>query len=121
MERMNKANFWDKLETEYPEQMGDFKKYIDEYKRREDWANLFPGRIIYGDDDVMGKYRQVIPVKFHDLPNAMQIGIFIQYTIENGDAAFMENPSNMQDYQNGILKWFFVEKSLSDREKSSTL
>lgn len=114
MEKMTKSGFWDQIERDFPELMADFKSWVDEWKRRVDWEHLFPFQLVGRTDDIMGKYYEQYPLKFHHLPNAMQIGIFIQYTIERGGASFFGNYWNMEDHVNGVRAWFHEEKRLAD-------
>lgn len=71
MERLTKENFWNDLHDKHPEQMNKFCKWIDEYKERELWNILF-ARHTSG----------LQAPKYHELPIAMQIGIFLQYVSE---------------------------------------
>ena len=110
MEKMTKANFWNVLEAEYPEQTADFRRWLSEYARREGIDRLFDAQ--HSADG--GQIRQtvtLIPVGFHDLPNAMQIGIFIQYTVETGAHPFhCEDELTMEYWQIAIGQWFSREK-----------
>lgn len=101
MERMTKADFWDKIQLEYAEEMGEFKDWIDEYKRREEWDQYF-NRFCTEEQKI----------KFHHLPNAMQIGIFIQYTIEQGGESFFQPGAEMWTMGamiHAIRQWFYDE------------
>lgn len=73
MESLTKENFWNALTEKYPEQMKQFCDWVDEYKQRIDWDNLFR------END-----SNIAAPKFHDLPIAMQFGIFCQFSIESG-------------------------------------
>lgn len=74
MERLlTKEGFWLPLEQKCPKMMARFKKWIDQYKIDVEWDGLF--NIDEGTKGV--KYNDR---KFHDLPDAMQFGIFIQFT-----------------------------------------
>ena len=59
----------------YPNAFSAFSLWIDDYKKSVNWQSLF--------NDTTSKPSP----KFHDLPNAMQIGIFLEYvkfeTFEN--------------------------------------
>jgi hypothetical protein len=109
MEKMTKANFWDGLKTEYPDQTTDFLMWLDEWKRRERWNELFGEGHLYAKG--VGEQLIVRNVKFHDLPNAMQIGIFIQYTVETGAHPFhCQDELIMDAWQMAIGQWFSREK-----------
>lgn len=71
---LTKENFWDEMMEKYPVAMKRFCDWIDEYKKRVHWEELFP----------FSKVRSGQPVrtKYHDLPVAMQIGIFMQFAYE---------------------------------------
>ena len=105
---MTKADFWDTLKAEYPDEFLDFALWIDEWKRREKWNELFGEGRLYAND--VGQQLIVRNVKFHDLPNAMQIGIFIQYTVETGAHPFHPEDELMMDsWQKGIGQWFEIQ------------
>lgn len=71
MESLTKENFWNELERKFPAAMKVFGEWIDEYKRKNDWNNKLSHRI-----------------KFHDLPLAMQMGIFSEFVFEKSDMPF---------------------------------
>lgn len=79
MESLTKENFWNDIYARYPQQVQKFCDWIDEYKKRVNWDNLF-----FNEDpefyDHAAKGRKI---KYHDLPLAMQLGIFIQFVSEN--------------------------------------
>lgn len=80
MKNLNKKNFWDNLYKEYPLGVKLFCNWIDGYKERNDWKELF-GEIII---DVRASrctsaYIKSPAPKFHNLPLAMQIGILIEF------------------------------------------
>lgn len=62
VDNLNKQEFWDQLNKDYPQAMKHFCNWIDWYKAANDWAFMF------GTE-----------VKYHTIPLAMQIGIFICY------------------------------------------
>lgn len=110
MIRMTKAEFWLPLEVKYPLQMADFRRWIDEYKRREKWSRFF--RYEHAVDGT-----ELHAPKFHDLPNALQLGMFIQYTVENGGRSFIdqrlvENELSMEEWVNRIRTWFEDEQTI---------
>lgn len=69
MENLNKENFWNEMDARYPAAMHVFKGWIDMYKKEVKWDELF------GED-------LLEPVKFHDLPYEMQIGIILRFISE---------------------------------------
>lgn len=72
MESLNE-NFWNDLKSKYPNEMKVFYDWIDEYKQKVEWNKLFNhGSPHYA---AMGWHNP----KYHDLPIAMQVGIFMQF------------------------------------------
>lgn len=87
MESLTKENFWNELLEKYPEQMKVFCAWIDGYKKRVNWNKLFNS-----DSDYQNYEGKNAPApKYHDLPIAMQIGIFMQFLAE-------QNPDCMKDW-----------------------
>ena len=83
MKSLTKENFWDKLYSKYPSEMKQFCEWIDEYKKKVNWNNLFP---------VAARNHYCVDIKFHHLPVAMQIGIFLQYVSESDNSCGIEIP-----------------------------
>jgi hypothetical protein len=111
MKKMDKAGFWDALSEKYPEEFASFADWVDEYKRRNKWDRLFNERAMRPG---MGH----MIVKYHDLPNAMQLGIFIQYTIETGSYPFhVDDELIMQDWEDAVEKWFEAEHNANNALK----
>jgi hypothetical protein len=72
---LSKEGFWDALILDYPKQVKRFYDWIDHYEQRNDWDFLF----------LNNRMSRPFPeklIKYHDLPVAMQIGIFLQYAAE---------------------------------------
>jgi hypothetical protein len=68
-EGLTRENFFTLMRHKYPLAMERFSKWIDEYKKRVNWDSYFC---------------RVLSNKYHDIPIAMQFGIFIQYVQESG-------------------------------------
>ena len=83
MEKLTKENFWNDLYDQYPGEMKKFCDWIDDYKKRVDWQKLFFTPHATHKRDI----------KYHDLPIAMQIGIFLQYVAETENWGGIELPS----------------------------
>lgn len=105
-ESLTKEDFWNDLYDKYPLEMKVFCDWIDKYKKEVDWNNLFSNSEIDGE----------CYVKFHDIPNAMQVGIFIAFTQEqeewipfHGDVTI-----GMDHVIDEIKNWFKVN---SDNNK----
>lgn len=70
-EPLTKENFWDTISKKYPEASKMFYDWIDKYKKSSNWNSLFAF-------EGMGTFF-VKSVKFHDLPHAMQMGIWFAF------------------------------------------
>lgn len=97
MESLTKENFWNELNNAYPEQMKEFCAWIDEYKKRVDWDGLFNG--------LKGPFTS--SPKYHDLPIAMQLGIFWEFSMESAyDYQFIKNCPNTKVWPLMIIQYF---------------
>jgi hypothetical protein len=78
MENLNLENFWNPQRAQTPEAVDVFCKWVDEYKKRNNWKALFnEGICNYPiNADIMEKSHAP---KFHDLPWAMQMGILQEF------------------------------------------
>jgi hypothetical protein len=69
-------NFWNEMKLKYPNAVKDWCDWVDDYKKKVDWNGLFHD----------GKFTENtgIPVttKVHELPIALQVGLFIQYRFD---------------------------------------
>lgn len=74
-EPLTLENFWNEMKLKYPNAVQKFKDWIDEYKVAVGWDMLFNCNSDYQNSD--GKNAE--PPKFHDLPHAMQQGIWMEY------------------------------------------
>ncbi len=72
METLTKENFWNEMEQKYPKAMAHFQNWIDGYKETVKW-NYFFGA---GHNDAHNYHGAP---KYHELPIAMQFGIFVEY------------------------------------------
>lgn len=112
---LTKENFWNEL-TEYsPSVMDDFCKWIDEYKKRVDWGQLF-----YTPHSPQNR-----DIKFHDIPIEMQVGIFFQFTLEywTGESNHLlhDNVINsMHDFAQAIREWFIELKRFQRDEQAAS-
>lgn len=113
---LTKELFWNNITKNYPKEAHKFYTWIDQYKKRNNWLKLFNGGIYYmkpsegdlGEAQNSNGANTEAP-KFHELPVAMQIGIFIQYTQEYyhmiGFFPFQE-ASDMESICESITEWF---------------
>ena len=93
---LTKENFWNAMQSKYPVAMDRFCKWIDEYKNRVHWYDL-----------VNANFKCDAP-KYHELPLAVQIGIFLQFVSEVNELAG-HNDSTMVNLVESIPK--FLEKT----------
>jgi hypothetical protein len=79
-ETLTKPNFWDELYAKYPKGTQIFCKWIDAYKKEVGWNQLFNSDSEY--QNAAGKNAPA--PKFHDLPHAMQMGIWFAFMRDRG-------------------------------------
>jgi len=103
---MTKDDFWNPIESRSPKQFEKFKNWVDEYKKRVDWSELWQE----------GEYIPCIEIKapkVHELPDALQTGIFIQFITEIEPSYTLSlDFTNMDSVKRGIRDWFEVEEAL---------
>lgn len=91
--RVTKENTFNALCEKYPLTMGRFCEWIDEYKEDNNWNTLF-----YSN------------VKFHDLPYALQVGIWFQFVAERGNKAVHSEASF--DYVENYFKLDYLRTDI---------
>lgn len=64
--QLTKETFWNDVEKLNPQKFQEFKDWIDKYKEKVGWDDLF-------------QFAGGTAPKYHDLPIAFQIGIFLEY------------------------------------------
>lgn len=110
--------FWDKLKEKYPHAMKDFSEWIDQYKRDVNWNWIF---------NETHSTSANIP-KYHDLPDAMQFGIFQEYRFKNkimsgvvymDAASFGEYVTKMIDFYLSIMQTRIVGEQMVKSEHYS--
>lgn len=130
MERLTKENFWNECYSKWPGEMQVFCTWIDEYKKRVGWSALFKESdypfpdcnytpVVAADKNLIGARQYRVP-KYHDLPIAMQIGIFLQFTFETHkryDFFDGAGPLDMDQFVAGIKDWFFHEHEHALRDQ----
>lgn len=79
---LTKENFWNEMMEKYPNATKAFCDWIDEYKKAVGWGNLFNE----GLPDTKGIFSEA--PKFHDLPYAMQVGIWLEYVCNRGGCQY---------------------------------
>lgn len=88
---LTKENFWNELYAQYPEAVQQFCDWIDQYKTENNWVQLFNSGAVMAKSShgvfEPSHYTTSAP-KFHDLPLAMQTGIWIQFVQERGGCSW---------------------------------
>lgn len=87
-------NFWNEMKQKYPVAMENFCVWIDKYKKDHWWEQLFnQGTINTGNTYYKAP-------KYHELPNAMQFGIFIEFARTCVAVAYTkyEFPDTIEEY-----------------------
>jgi len=99
-----KENFWNYIERSCPKTFAKFKVWVDEYKVRVNWTNLLA---TYVDQDLPTKRK-----KLHEIPIAMQFGVFIQFTQELVDKKhdFSPDVRDMESFGQSIMEWCTQEE-----------
>lgn len=71
---LTKENFFNSMTEKYPQTMTKFCAWVDQYKKDNFWSLLF-------NDDVMklGTKEEHVAPKYHELPLALQMGIFTEW------------------------------------------
>jgi len=83
MRDLKKPDF-DRLRALYPNGMQAFLDWVDAYKIKNDWLLLFNS--CYDFQDMNG--RNAAAPKYHDIPGAMQMGIWVQFMRERGGCSY---------------------------------
>jgi len=109
---MLKDSFWAEIEARWPGEFKRFTAWVDEYKNKTGWEDLFAGKV--DRPEFVG----FTGAKYHDLPAAMQIGIFLQYCIEeNHRYEFLEGqPKSMGKLVDLIKEWFCEEEEAGQQD-----
>jgi hypothetical protein len=96
LHNLTKENFFNALRTKCPEAVDEFCKWIDEYKKDNNWVKLF------GPD-----------IKFHDLPFEMQQGIIARFELEMGynfDGNSVQIYRSIAESRKHAIKHLFVSR-----------
>lgn len=112
IDSLTKEEFWNDLMEKYPAEMKEFCAWVDEYKKRVDWDDLFYNHLA-------GARRNSywMNIKYHHIPVAMQIGIFLQYVSESNkhDFPFLVKDSKSWELLIEDISWWF--KSVNELDK----
>src|SRR5690348_13649413 len=85
---LSKENFWNETQLTFPNATRYFLEWIDAYKAAIGWDTLFPG------------------LKFHDMPYAVQVGIWIEYNTQRGGCEWKIENMLEFDLETDILGTF---------------
>lgn len=100
-ESLTKENFWNEIIQQYPNASKLFLEWINEYKKESDWNRILGSK-----------------VKFHDLPYAMQVGIWLEYLCNRGGCQFEIEDFFQFDLRTDIEETF---KNLLEEEATDSL
>lgn len=87
MNTMTKEALWNEIKILYPNHFEIFSQWIDKYKTRVNWLELFNEKTIHSPVNGFESVALHAP-KFHELPAEMQAGIFVAYVRECGGGYF---------------------------------
>lgn len=79
---LTNENFWNRMEQKFPKAVEKFDSWSREYKKAVDWDTLFNECYIAVNGENLVK--KPAP-KFHELPLAMQMGIWLEYLLQQED------------------------------------
>lgn len=110
---LTKENFWNELMEKYPNEMKLFCAWIDEYKKRVNWNNLFTTM----HEPPSGKSALPYIYKFRDIPVAMQVGIFFQYVTESkcNCGSYWGDFHGMNGFIEAMRLWFDTHNNFVSR------
>lgn len=103
MDNLNHENFWSKMHEENPHITDLFCKWIDEYKKRVGWNDLFNSNSEY--QNAAGKNAKA--PKFHDLPIEMQLGILDRFKQETSNGKELAE-SQCKLTVRKLEQWFYA-------------
>lgn len=101
MEETLTKEFWDQLEKQYPLGIKVFTDWIDEYAIRIGWPDVF---------------NEITNPRYRHLPDALKIGIWIEFTVERGGCGWEIEDMFTQDWNEDItesMKMFQEERELA--------
>lgn len=96
--------FWGECIKQSPKAMNQFLDFIDNYKKENDWNKLFNGGVSLGRFTHSHNAPHTEAPKYHDLPYAMQIGIFFDWLYKVDDVLPPSYNDNMTYQIKAILK-----------------
>lgn len=99
MDIITKA-FWDELHKTYEIDVEYFYNWIDKYKKTIGWNALYRPL-------TSGGARGFSYPKFHDMPTAIQFGIFLQFVSEKGHTETVQLPLTKKGMADFVANYFF--------------
>jgi hypothetical protein len=100
-ETLTKENFWNEMMEKFPNAMKNFCSWIDDYKKAVNWDKLFNEHYLQNNirRAANGEICSIdfSTPKFHDLPYAMQYGIWVEYCRQTLHKYF-EQPEHHSDF-----------------------
>jgi len=94
IQNLNKENFFtESLKKVCPKRLEHFCQWIDNYKKENDWENLFGGGIVKAP-------------KFHELPFELQNGIIARYMLEVLDKGSVAYEEAVNEFRKQFLEFF---------------
>jgi len=83
---LTKENFWNDVYSKFPNATKLFCDWIDEYKKKNNWQGLFNGEVEIASynwrEESWSSYGKTNAPKYHNLPYAIQQGIWIEFADE---------------------------------------
>jgi hypothetical protein len=123
-DNLTKENFWDRMMATYPNATAAFCQWVDEYKEATEWKKLFnDSGHIYLKDSLGNSTNSFIAAapKFHDLPHAMQLGIWIECVCQRGGCSWpIENmfEFDLAEDIEGMFRELLEEEAKNEKELS---
>lgn len=112
---LTKENFFNQMMEKYPKATKGFCDWIDEYKKAVKWNELFQVDSPRNPKQAM---TYPTPPKFHDIPYAMQLGIWFEFCSQNLHKYFeqAEHPAEMFDLMEDIKEVFSEIEDLVEED-----
>jgi len=100
-------DFWSDIREKFVGEIDEFNEWLVKYQNRTNWEHIFnPNYAMEGMS-----WRRIT---FFDLPDAMQIGIFMQYVSESNarygiEIPMIESKNDFEKIKDVIYDFFFHE------------
>lgn len=115
---LTKENFWNGMNEKYPLAMRVFCDWIDKYKKAVEWDNLFNDSlfICYLAWEPFPQVKLSKSPKFHEIPGAMQLGIWIEFVRDQGGCSWEIDDMFSFDLSEEIEHYFRLQQFTLDRD-----